>query len=147
LTFNNFLILLKKQEGIKMKRKTILLFISIVLMNFVFKAEAQTQKPVAKPDPISPPELVAPIEGAKLEMVPRKTIFEWKHVEGASKYEIEVEYSDGKWHLISNASTNLVSYTLVFPGKQPGRWRVRSFSKATGKAGVYSAWRNFTYLK
>jgi hypothetical protein len=137
-----------------MKRKTILLFISIILMSFVFKAEAQTQKAapqtqksVVKPDPISPPVLVAPIEGAKLEMVPRKTIFEWKHVEGASKYEIEVEYSDGKWHLLKSATTNLVSYTLDFVGAQPGRWRVRSFSKATGKAGVYSAWRTFTYLK
>jgi hypothetical protein len=131
-----------------MKSKTILLFISIILMSFVFKAEAQTQNAVTKPDPISPPVLVSPIEGAKLNMIPRKTIFEWKHVEGASKYEIEVEYSDGKWHLLKNASTNLVSYTLPdFPGAQPGRWRVRSFSKATGKAGVYTAWRTFTYLK
>jgi hypothetical protein len=143
-----------------MKRKTYLLFISIILLAFVIKAEAQTQtqtktqtqtqaqKPVVKPDPISPPELVAPMEGTKINVFPRKTIFEWKHVEGASKYEIEVEYSDGKWHLVKNATTNLVSYTLLdFPGAQPGRWRVRSFSKATGKAGVYTAWRNFTYLK
>jgi hypothetical protein len=138
-----------------MKRKTILLFISIILMSFVFKAESQTQKAapqaqkaVVKPDPISPPELVAPMEGTKINVFPRKTIFEWKHVEGASKYEIEVEFNDGKWKLYKNATTNLVSYTLPdFPGAQPGRWRVRSFSKATGKAGVYTAWRNFTYLK
>ena len=129
-----------------MKRKTMLLFISVILLNLVFKVEAQTQK-VTKPDPIAPPELVAPVEGAKLNMFPRKTIFEWRHVEGANKYEIEVEYNDGKWKMLKNATTDLVSYTLDFIGKQPGRWRVRSFSKATGKAGVYSSWRNFTYLK
>ena len=131
-----------------MKRRIILLFISVILLNLAFKAEAQTQtKVVAKPDPIAPPVLVAPIEGAKLNMFPRKTIFEWRHVDGANKYEIEVEYNDGKWHILKNATTDLVSYTLDFIGKQPGRWRVRSFSKATGKAGVYSEWRNFTYLR
>ena len=136
-----------------MKSKIILLFISFILMNLAFKAEAQaqtqtpTQKVAVKPDPIAPPVLVAPIEGAKLNMFPRKTIFEWRHVEGAGKYEIEVEYNDGKWKLLKAATTDLVSYTLDFVGKQPGRWRVRSFSKATGKAGVYSAWRNFTYLR
>jgi len=52
-----------------------------------------------------------------------------------------------KKYLLKNAITNVPSYTLNFIGKQPGRWRVKSFSKATGKAGVYSEWREFTYLK
>lgn len=64
-----------------MKRKTILLFISIILMSFIFKVEAQTQKAVnqtptqkvaVKPDPISPPELVAPMEGTKINVFPVK---------------------------------------------------------------------------
>jgi hypothetical protein len=129
-----------------MRRRIILLSISIILLNLTFTAEAQTRK-VSKPDQIAPPELVAPIAGAKLNMFPRKIVFEWKHIEGANKYEIVVEYNDGKWHLLKNAITNVPSYTLNFIGKQPGRWRVKSFSKATGKAGVYSEWREFTYLK
>jgi hypothetical protein len=115
-------------------------------LNLTFKAEAQTHR-VSKPDQIAPPELVAPIAGAKINMFPRKTVFEWRHVEGANKYEIVVEYNDGKWKLQKSATTNVPSYTLDFIGKQPGRWRVRSFSKATGKPGVYSEWREFTYLK
>jgi len=115
-------------------------------LNLTFTAEAQTHK-VSKPDQIAPPELVAPIAGAKLNMFPRKTVFERKHVEGANKCEIVVEYNDGKWHLLKNAITNVPSYTLNFIGKQLGRWRVKSFSEATGKAGVYSECREFTYFK
>jgi ABC-type uncharacterized transport system YnjBCD substrate-binding protein len=129
-----------------MKRKLFLLSVSIILLSLAFKAEAQPKR-VIKPEGIAAPELVAPIAGAKLEMFPRKTVFEWKHVEGASKYEIVVEYSDGKWHLQKNATINVTSYTLDFIGKQPGRWRVRSFAKATGKPGPFSEWREFTYLK
>ena len=129
-----------------MKRLIILLSISIILLNLSFNVNAQTQR-VVKSDQIAAPELVAPIAGAKINMFPRKTVFEWKHVEGANKYEIVVEYNDGKWHLQKSANTNVTSYTLDFIGKQPGRWRVRAFSKATGKPGLFSEWREFEYLK
>jgi hypothetical protein len=129
-----------------MRSKVILSFIGILLMSIGIKTEAQVKKE-SKADQIAPPELVAPIAGAKLNSFPRKTVFEWKHVEGAGKYEIEVEYNDGKWTPLKKATTNLNSYTLDFVGKQPGRWRVRSFSKATDKPGVYSEWRKFTYLR
>jgi hypothetical protein len=129
-----------------MKHKIFLLSISIILLNLAFKAEAQPHR-ILKADLIAAPELVAPIPGAKINMFPRKTVFEWKHVEDANKYEIVVEYNDGKWHLQKSASTNVPSYTLDFIGKQLGRWRVRAFSKATGKPGPFSEWREFTYLK
>jgi hypothetical protein len=129
-----------------MKHRIILLSILIILLNLTFKVEAQSHR-VIRPEQIAPPELVAPIAGARLNIFPRKTVFEWRHVEGANKYEIVVEYNDGKWHLLKNAITNVPSYTLDFIGKQPGRWRVRSFSKATGKSGVFSEWREFTYLR
>ena len=129
-----------------MKRKIAFVFFSLVLFTFVFRAELQAQT-TPKPDPIAPPALVAPMEGAKINIYPRKTVFEWRHVDGASKYEIEIEANEGKWVLLKNENTQLNSYTFDFPGKQQGRWRVRSFSKATGKPGVYSAWREFTYLK
>ena len=129
-----------------MKRRIILLSISIILLNLGFSTNAQIEK-VLKVDQIAAPELVAPIAGAKLNMFPRKTVFEWKHVEGAGKYEIIVEYNDGKWHLQKSANTNVTSYTLNFIGKQPGRWRVRAFSKASGKPGIFSEWREFEYLK
>jgi len=129
-----------------MKRKIYLLSIMILVLGLASKTEAQSKR-VVKPDQIAAPELVAPIAGAKINMFPRKTVFEWKHVEGAGKYEIVVEYNDGKWHLQKSASTNVTSYTLDFIGKQPGRWRVRAFSKATGKPGLFSEWREFEYLK
>ena len=129
-----------------MKRKIFLLSISIILLNLAFKAEAQPKR-VVKPEQIGAPELVAPIAGAKLNMFPRKTIFEWRHVEGANKYEIVVEYNDGKWHVLKSETVNITSFTLDFVGKQPGRWRVRAFSKATGKPGPFSEWREFVYLK
>ena len=129
-----------------MKHSIIFLSISIIQLNLPFNANSQMKR-VSKADQIAAPELVAPIAGAKLNMFPRKTVFEWKHEEGASKYEIVVEYNDGKWHLQKSATTNVPSYTLDFVGKQPGRWRVRAFSKATGKPGLFSEWREFEYLK
>jgi hypothetical protein len=140
------IIFILKEEEIKMKRRILLLSISIILLNLTFTAKAQVHRAIT-PERIAPPELVAPIPDAKLNMFPRRTVFEWKHVEGASKYEIVVEYNDGKWKLLKNASTNVPSYTLNFIGKQPGRWRVRSFSKATGRPGIYSEWREFIYLR
>jgi hypothetical protein len=129
-----------------MKRRTILLFISIILLNISFMAKGQVHRVIIS-EQIAPPELVAPIAGAKINMFPRRTVFEWKHVEGANKYEIVVEFNDGKWKMLKDASTNVTSYTLDFIGKQPGRWRVRSFSKASGRPGPYSEWREFIYLK
>jgi hypothetical protein len=129
-----------------MKRRTVIAFFSLVLFAFVFRAELQAQN-APKFDPIAPPALVAPIEGAKINIFPRKTVFEWRRVEGASKYEIEIEANEGKWVLLKNVTTELNSFTFDFVGKQEGRWRVRSISKATGKPGVYTAWRVFTYLR
>jgi hypothetical protein len=135
-----------KEEEIKMKRRIFLLSISIILLNIAFMAKAQEHRTIT-PEQIASPELVAPIPDAKLNIFPRRTVFEWKHVEGAGKYEIVVEYNDGKWKLLKNATTNVPSYTINFVGKQPGRWRVRSFSKATGNPGPYSEWREFIYLR
>jgi hypothetical protein len=129
-----------------MKRRTIIAFFTLALFAFAAGAELQAQN-APKPDPIAPPVLVAPMEGAKINIYPRKTVFEWRRVDGASKYEIEIEANEGKWKLIKNEVTTLDSYTFDFVGKQAGRWRVRSFSKATGKAGVYTPWREFLYLR
>ena len=129
-----------------MKSKIILSFVVIFFLSLGLKVEAQTHKET-KADQIAPPELVAPLEGAKLNMFPRKTVFEWKHVDGANKYEIEVEYNNGKWTMLKKTTTNVNSFTLDFIGKQPGRWRVRSFSKASGKPGKYGEWRTFEYLR
>ena len=129
-----------------MKNKGIAFLLAFFLVNLFVSVHAQNQKE-AKEDALAPPELAAPIEGAKLNNFPRKTIFEWRHVEGASKYEIEVEYNDGKWNLLKKTITSVNSYTLDFIGKQPGRWRVRAISKASGKPGKSSEWRKFTYLR
>jgi hypothetical protein len=129
-----------------MKSRVILSLFVVLLMSFGVNVDGQKPK-AAKSDQIAPPELVAPLAGAKLNMFPRKTVFEWKHVDGANKYEIEVEYNDGKWNLLKKAVSEVNSYTLDFIGKQPGRWRVRSFSKESGKPGKFGEWRMFTYLK
>jgi hypothetical protein len=133
-------------EDLKMKRRILLLSISIILLNLTFDANAQVKR-VIKLDQIAAPELVAPIAGAKLNMFPRKTVFEWRHVEGANKYEIVVQYNDGKWRMLKSTTINVASYTLDFVGKQPGRWRVRAFSKSTGRPGPFSEWREFEYTK
>jgi hypothetical protein len=114
--------------------------------------EGNQNKPVSKhvvknkAEQLSVPQLVTPIANAKLNMYPRKTIFEWKHVNGAINYEIEVEYNDGKWQPFQKTTVNVVSYTCDFVGANPGRWRVRAIGK-DGQEGSFSAWRGFKYTK
>ena len=92
------------------------------------------------------PQLLAPIANAKLNMYPRKTIFEWRHVSGATSYAIEVEYNDGQWKSFQKATVKVVSYTCEFVGANPGRWRVRAIGK-DGQEGSFSEWREFKYIK
>ncbi len=129
-----------------MNTKIGLLIFTFFFLNLSFISVIDAQK-VTKPDPIAPPELVSPAAGTQINIFPRKITFEWKQVIGALKYEIEVGYNDGNWQLQKQAVTNETSYTLDFIGKNPGRWRVRSYSTSSGKAGVFSEWRSFTCLR
>ena len=111
------------------------------------------------------PVQLSPAEGEKLLRAPRTTILQWEKVEGASRYEVEVDYCrnspDPKQCLhptplvfvfpsLGNPpkpnTTEDTNLTFDFVGAQPGRWRVWAVDN-DGRKGFKSPWRTFIYLR
>ncbi len=111
------------------------------------------------------PVPLSPAEGEKLLRVPRTTTLQWERVEGASRYEVEVDYCrnspDPKQCLQPTPlvfvfpslgkppkpnTTEDTNLTFDFVGAQPGRWRVWAVDK-DGRKGFKSSWRTFIYLR
>ena len=109
------------------------------------------------------PALLLPADNVLLGHYPRKTRLEWKAVEGAASYAVEVDYCMG-WRpgcpdcpnpqplnmtMKNNPPTSGIvgtSYEFDFVGAQPGRWRVWAVDHE-GRAGFKSAWRKFRYTQ
>ena len=111
------------------------------------------------------PELEAPlpllpVDGAKLDPhYPRRTTVVWSPVPAAASYTVEVEFClpggvggrecvnpaslEARW-MPPQAGIEGTSYTFVFLGSQPGRWRVWAVD-AAGRPGAKSAWSNFDF--
>jgi len=96
------------------------------------------------------PEMVAPADGAEIDIYPRKTRVSWRPVAGAARYVVQWDYrtQDG-W----NDESRLPRLTTAEPfaefdfvGAQPGRWRVWAVG-SDGWEGTKSAWRGFRYLR
>jgi hypothetical protein len=119
-------------------------------------------------DPERHPELakvtlVSPEDNVILYGYPRETVLRWEPVRGALHYEINVEFGnpqDGGVPVFGNAygftrmgvDSNGVggpqisttsAFTFLFPGDQPGRWRIRAVMESG--AGPWSEWRYFLY--
>ena len=103
------------------------------------------------------PEPLAPEDNQIFDAFPRNTRLEWKPVEGAFSYAVEVDCCEYR----KNANQCLnpqpfrsailpphanLSYEFNFIGAQPGRWRVWAFDNQ-GREGFKSSWRTFVYLK
>jgi len=114
-----------------MKRKTYLLFISIILLAFVIKAEHRhrhRQKPRHRHRHKSLLLNLIPFHHLNLWhqwKVQKLTCFPVKPSLSGSMLKVQANMklrlnTRRKWHLVKNATTNLVSYTLLdFPGAQP----------------------------
>jgi hypothetical protein len=90
------------------------------------------------------PVMVEPASGRILTKYPRETKFEWKSVQGAKSYELDVEYNDGQWKELKMVKTEGLTSTVDFIGDNPGRWRVRAIFEG-GKDGPWSAMWGFSY--
>jgi len=96
------------------------------------------------------PVLVSPPDAVTLRTYPRIIEFEWKPLEGAARYILELEGHDpftGKWFphpYDSRTPTTDTSLSIEFIGDQPGRWRVLAVDEA-GKRSKPSSWHEFYY--
>jgi hypothetical protein len=104
------------------------------------------------------PQLLSPADNQVFSIYPRATLLEWKPLEGAVSYAVEIDVCQARTRpqcgdpqplfLPGNAPTrNLTttSYQFNFVGAQPGRWRVWAVDK-DGRDGFKSEWRIFVYL-
>lgn len=102
------------------------------------------------------PVLQSPRDGSRFSHHPRQTKLQWKPVEGAASYTVEVDCYQccrsnawctdiGKSYSVQPALRS-TSYNFNFAGAQPGRWRVWAVDK-NGRAGVKSRWWNFSFTR
>jgi len=109
------------------------------------KAEAVANLPA--------PKLTSPADKSVFDFYPRKTVLVWEAVSGAAGYRIEIDFSSqGIWSGEQRGTggqvveTKETTYTHMFVGAQPGRWRVWAVD-AEGRAGPKSPWWGFSYTR
>lgn len=134
--------------------------IKVLIICFLFTAIFQSHlnsqlKPQEKKKPqLKVPAQLLPKENSTFKGYPTTLTLEWKPVEGADSYDVEIDCKGcrkpGKWDSetglvwkISPGITKL-EYTFIFAGNYPGRWRVRA-SKNFFTKGGWSSWRNFKF--
>jgi len=110
----------------------------------------------AAPQGLTAPVQVSPANGTVFNNFPRHTKLDWKPVQGAARYGLEIDCfgccQAGKWctdvggKYINVPSVNATEYTFDFVGAQPGRWRVWAID-AQGHAGPKSPWWEFKYTR
>jgi hypothetical protein len=120
-------------------------------------SDAEKSAAVFLPAPIQ----LSPADNIEFDHYPRTTTLEWAAVEGAVSYTIEIDYCQRgikdrtecvrpqpfsvSWNPpLSDITTT--SYTFLFLGAQPGRWRVWALDK-NGSEGFKSDWRRFFYAR
>lgn len=109
------------------------------------------------------PQIVSPEDRKLLVNVPhpRKLTVQWGAVPGAATYTVEVEYCEWEapdggecrkgghpllgWREPPPSGIEGTKYELLFPGTQPGRWRVWAVDEK-GRPGVKSPWTRFSYV-
>jgi len=102
------------------------------------------------------PAQQSPRDGSRFSHHPRQTRLQWRPVEGAASYTVEVDCYQccrsnawctdiGKSYSVQPALRS-TSYNFNFAGAQPGRWRVWAVD-TNGRAGVKSRWWNFSFTR
>jgi eukaryotic-like serine/threonine-protein kinase len=103
------------------------------------------------PSPPNTPVQLTPADRAVFNNFPRDTALTWSAVSGAASYWVEVEYCpsgpqcvDGNTSFLRRENVTGTSFSFVFVGAQPGRWRVWAVGP-TGLESAKSPWRTFFY--
>jgi hypothetical protein len=107
------------------------------------------------------PVQISPNNNQIFNHYPRQTKLEWREVEGAAYYEIEIDYCQGgrqNSQECINPQPNPVktdppksnikttNYEFFFVGATAGRWRVWAVDQQ-GREGFKSSWRRFVYTR
>jgi hypothetical protein len=102
------------------------------------------------------PEHTSPPDGMSFDHYPRETTLQWKSVDGAASYTVEVDClhccRSGWWcdefdevWLVRSGIQN-TEFTFNFVGAQPGRWRVWAVY-SNGNESAKSRWSEFEYTQ
>ena len=123
--------------------------LSIVLLLLVLAGcGGRSEEAFAKIEPV----LLSPEEGEVMKHMPRKVRLTWLKIDGASRYQVEVQMQnprDGVWMptpvALNRRIVETESMSINFPGSQPGRWRVTAIS-VKGTRSRASDWRKFEFI-
>lgn len=127
----------------------------LILMASCQKDEPVPPAPPTPPTPVvvccpeTAPDLIAPTEGATLSI---PITWTWTAVQGAAKYYIRVEATQGTaWANMLNIVVTDTFTIQTDPNAVPpswdtanGRWRVQGIASDGTTVGPWSAWRTFT---
>jgi hypothetical protein len=108
---------------------------------------------------LAAPLQLSPPDGAVLSVLPRATKVEWRAVDGAASYRVDLDYCEGRsaapgcvhprplrWQKPAMSGITSTSYEFSFIGAQPGRWRVVAIDR-DGREGFWSPWRVFVHTR
>jgi hypothetical protein len=122
--------------------------------------EQQPEQPVALAANLPVPILLSPPDRSAFDIFPRRTTLHWDSVQGASGYNVEIDWCEAAdawieqgrdWcpesHVmeIVNDLTE-TTYTFEFVGGNPGRWRVWAIDP-NGSEGPKSDYRVFRFMR
>jgi len=124
--------------------------LSIVLLLLILAGcgGGKAEEEFAKIEPV----LLSPEEGEVMKNMPRQVRLTWHKVDGASRYQVEVQMQnprDGVWMPTPVALNRRIvkneGMLITFPGSQPGRWRETAIS-VKGTRSRASEWRKFEFV-
>jgi len=125
-----------------------LLSIALLVVGLAGCGASKSEQAFAK----SEPTLLAPDDGQILDNMPRNVVLTWRKLEGAVRYQVEVQMQnplDGLWMptpiALNRRLVDTERMQINFPGSQPGRWRVTAINDE-GTRSRASDWRRFEFI-
>lgn len=123
------------------------------LLTTAFLYAGPTPQELAKPE-VGVPVQTAPEDNASFKGYPTTLTLEWKPVEDATSYDLEIDClgcgEPGKWGGDTGKvwkqapGVSKTKFTFIFAGHFKGKWRVRA-SKGFFTKGEWSPWRCFEF--
>lgn len=121
-----------------------LLAVALLVLTFAGCGGGKGEEAFAKFEPV----LLAPDDGKILDNMPRNVVLTWRKVEGAVRYQVEVQMQnpvDGLWMptpiQLNRRLVDTERMQITFPGSQPGRWRVTAISEQGTRSRASDWWR------
>jgi hypothetical protein len=127
----------------------------VIAINATATAQVNANLTATAAAPPQTPTQLLPVDGSVLNNLPRITTLQWTTVAKAVSYTVEIDCyqccATDKWCTDVGKTWDLVSdikqttYTFIFVGAHPGRWRVLAVD-ASDQKSPFTGWWTFSYI-